>query len=810
MSGSLFQELCAARNSREIRSALEDYAKDEGLSGLDALPREYLGGIENNRGPVEVMVSPKNALYEKVMNGFDALIELYQRQGRFSPEIENAAQALNVIAEDTDAPGVYVITSKADMTTGQIGQPKKRTNVLVIDEGAGILSQTFKGTILSLNGSNKLANRLMAGTYGMGGSAIYRETEFALIYSISEQDPSTVSYTVVYKRYDPTMRFPSYVYLTDEDGDVLTFKVSDLPSSIVMAPGEITAQNVIETAASKIILPRHGTAVKLFELDASFSSTKTNYDFFRDRGFGMKVPLRFRNGVPIQDIDTEQEGEGNTRRFYDTQGMRHSLNDPAARKSYPLRHHSGPVPILVVDGEPQATVECWALTRSEIRKSSDRKRKDSPVEAILGRDRASTPFFVTLNCMTQDNLPSFKLLQKAGLNFISGNVIIEVNCDIMNPHLRGQFFTSSRERIHKSWEDRLKAEIVEFLKMEKRGELGDFDNEMKDKLLASADDDNRDGGTGMALFARVMKTSVAGALFSKFGRSFSSTIAITESVSVRVNPNDNPGGRPARLGPNRIPTVVELNKRTVKQGEAQWITIRTDAYDDWDESISIELPSFLKAIPNGRIALKNGRLSLSVLCDEDIPLESEGVIVVNLDRSRISLPTVTAEAKVMVIRATSKKQKKSERTKQENQAGLPHFKIVPIEGHAGANWDQLRSTGLTQENVAFHYAEESKGTIFLYYNTKFPALNQSLDELTRRKANQAVVTRFTSDYLLSLKLLAIAELNNQHDIDSDDAMKRMHRSRSDAVKVSTLMLMVMNERLNTAVLDTDQDVDIAA
>lgn len=814
MSASLFQELCGAQNARQIRQALEDFAAEQDAVGVEALPFRFLGGIENNRGPVEVMVSTKNALYEKVMNGFDALIELYQRRQLFRTTPRNAAEALDEIAEDTEAPGVYVITSKADMSSGQVGQPKKRTNVLVLDQGAGIRSSAFSGTILSLNGSNKLANPLMAGTYGMGGSAIYRDTEFALIYSISEDDLSTVAYTVVYRRYDPTMRFPSYVYLTDDEGDVLTFNVSDLPSKLVLAPEEITAQNVIEMAASRIILPKHGTGVKVFELDASFSSTKSNYDFFRERGFGMKVPLRFRNGVPVQDSESESDSEGSTRRFYDTVGMRHSLNDPSGRKSYPLKHHVGPVPILVIDGKPQATIECWAVARSESKKSAagtDTKKRVSPVEALLGRERANTPFFVTLNCMTQDNLPSYKLLQKAGLHFVAGNVIVEVNCDAMDPHLRGQFFTSTRERIHKNWEERLKSEIIKFLQMEREGELGDFDREMKEKLLATADDNSSDARSGLALFARVMKTSVAGALFSRFGVPTNADVQTKSSVTTHVNPTDNPGGKPKRLGPNRIPTQLELAKKTVKRGEDQWLTIRTDAFDDWDEEISVELPDFLTEVPNGRIPLRNGRLSISVICDDEVPLETEGRIIVRLNRDRVSMPPLVTETSVMVISATKKpRQKQTKKEEPKDQRGLPEFKVVPVEGHAGLFWDQMRAGTLNQDQVAFHHMEESKGVIILYYNTKFPALAQSLDELTRLKASAAALERFTADYQLNLKLLVIAELNNQHDLESAEALTRLHRSRADAVKANTLMLMVLSERFGRESQDDAVEVPLAA
>ncbi|MBV8092254.1 MAG: hypothetical protein JO110_03275 [Acetobacteraceae bacterium] len=69
----LFIELMNSRNLHEVGTALDDYAQAQVGGQLSDLPFRYLGGRENNRGPVEVMESVENAAYEKIMNGYDAL-----------------------------------------------------------------------------------------------------------------------------------------------------------------------------------------------------------------------------------------------------------------------------------------------------------------------------------------------------------------------------------------------------------------------------------------------------------------------------------------------------------------------------------------------------------------------------------------------------------------------------------------------------------------------------------------------------------------------------------------------------------------
>ncbi|MBV8524546.1 MAG: hypothetical protein JOY71_20890, partial [Acetobacteraceae bacterium] len=409
----LFIELMNSRNLHEVGTALDDYAQAQVGGQLSDLPFRYLGGRENNRGPVEVMESVENAAYEKIMNGYDALIELRQHLGGFATSPTNAAQALAEIGDDLNEPGVYLITSKAHTRTGSVGQPKKRSNVVVVDEGVGIRPEDFHNTIMSLEGSNKLTNPLMAGSYGFGGSAIYRYSSFTIIWSRSVHKPDVIGFTVVYQKFGSGVRYPSYVYLVDPDGEILNFNVADLPSEMVIGPSAITTQNIIET--SRLIpIPQHGTGIKVFELE-NFAASPRIYSFLRDRGFGMPVPCRFRNGVEKggsgdQDVDDEIETEadeevgqrGSTRRLYNATGLRLSLNDPASRKAYKIAFHQPPIGIMPGGDRAQATLECWVLERAD-RNTKVARESEPVIESVLGKERRNTPCYVTLNGMTQEN-----------------------------------------------------------------------------------------------------------------------------------------------------------------------------------------------------------------------------------------------------------------------------------------------------------------------------------------------------------------------------------------------------------------------
>src|SRR5579863_1344112 len=96
----IFLAVDLAKRSSEVEAALDEFADTHGRQSHRDLPFYHLGGRDNNRGPIEAMSDARNAIYEKVMNGFDSLIELYQRYARFRTNPTKAAEALNEIGLD--------------------------------------------------------------------------------------------------------------------------------------------------------------------------------------------------------------------------------------------------------------------------------------------------------------------------------------------------------------------------------------------------------------------------------------------------------------------------------------------------------------------------------------------------------------------------------------------------------------------------------------------------------------------------------------------------------------------------------------
>jgi len=815
----LFIELMAARNVHEVRAALDDFAQAQVGGYLSDLPFQYVGARENNRGPVEVMESVENSVYEKIMNGFDALTELREHLGGFKTAPTNAAQALAEIGDDLNAPGVYLITSRAHTRMGSIGQPKKRSNVVVVDEGIGIQSDAFHNTIMSLEGSNKLTNPLMAGSYGFGGSAIYRYSTFTIIWSRSLHEQDVIGFTVVHQKMGSGARYPSYVYLVDQDGDVLTFNVAGLPSEMVIAPSAITSQNIMDSTRL-IPVPQHGTGIKAFELE-NFAASPRIYGFLRDRGFGMPVPCRFRNGVEKGDsddlpddnqIETEAddlEQRGSTRRLYNATGLRLSLNDPASRRSYKIAFHQPPIGIMPDGDAAQATLECWVLERVD-RKTKVARESEPVIESVLGKERRNTPCYVTLNGMTQENLPTHVILKNVRLPYLRNHLILEINCDQMDPRLKGRFFTSSRERLTQESVTWIKEELGKYLTMqaEPDGELAKLNAKYRDAVVAGDDSDAEAASRrGMELMARLMRTGAIGTLLSRFG----APTANSQQSSNERGPilpkghsesegaqslHGGTGGNGSQLVLMPVPDILEVRKHTFKQGASEWVVVRTNGYNDWDQAIDVIFPEYLSVVE--RLPLTNGRLSFYVQCSNEVGIGTKGRIEAILDRDRVGLAPLEENAVFTVIRGSAGVPKPS-----RPKSALPNIELLAVEP-GKSNWEHMHCGDVPHDRVAFNFIDDGS-TVRVFWNKKFAAFTSAMDEIERRYRSAPVSKKFVTDYTTYVSVLTLATLDAERSAtDAVETSPLVHRMRAEAVTANAMLLTLLIAK------DDVEELDVAA
>jgi len=275
----------------------------------------------------------------------------------------------------------------------------------------------------------------------------------------------------------------------------------------------------------------------------------------------------------------------------------------------------------------------------------------SPViESVLGKERRNTPCYVTLNGMTQENLPTHVILKNVRLPYLRNHLILEINCDQMDPQVKGRFFTSSRERLTQESVTWIKEEITKYLAMqaEPDGELAKLNAKYRDAVVAGDDSDAEAASRrGMELLARLMRTGAIGTLLSRFGAPSAGVSQSSNSRELNLpsGRSESEGIQPLQGGTAgkggqmilmSVPDVLEVRKHTFKQGASEWVVIRTNGYNDWDQAIEVVFPEYLTVVE--RLPLTNGRLSFYVQCSTEVAIGTKGRIEAVLNRGRVGLP----------------------------------------------------------------------------------------------------------------------------------------------------------------------------
>jgi hypothetical protein len=782
----LFQSLARASSSAEAFELLDGYAEEEGLDGHEELPLKPLGDQDNNRGLIEALASVDASGFEKVMNGHDALIDLWLREGRFETDPQNPAEALAELGM-SEEPSTWLITSRDKSPSGP-GRPPKRANLTIVDRGIGIPASRFADTIMSLQGSNKITDPRFAGSFGYGGSTLYRFSELTLVYSRYRDRPNEVAFTVVLRVQKENWKSYSYHWLHDGHGNALTAEIGEIPSALLADPEELDSQNLIEFANNRIILPNaHGTGIRVFGLSA-FTDQGAVYNMLRTLGFGIPVRVGIRHGIPATSPEEESEDtRGGRRRIYNVRGLRFALNEPRSKGAFPVLYRQAPVPVL--DG--QATLECWILGESERARSAERQRSGSVVQRLLGaKDDVTSPIFVTLNGQAHATLPTAVLLRRAGLPYLAGNLLIEVNCDAMDARERGVNFASNREHVTDKMRDELKVEIEKFLREvgAEDGPLGRLNKKFRDDLLATSSSEAATK-SGVERFAKMIHSSLAGAIFSSVGRSHA---RLRGAGKVRtLGSPDKRSGRKTEIALQATPDWLEVRKSTVQQGESEYVTVRTNALNDFGDALTIELPSFLTRVEHVEgapaIPLKDGRASYYMRCAPDVPVGTLGTITVTLDRTRLSLPALVDTTTVSVVkRERAEPRQKPAASNGDDATGLPDLKVWMVKP-SETSWAAMNAGSLDPTEVAyFAVPNEAEGYVDIYVNAEFSALTHVANEAQRRFREPSVVERLRDDYQFAIKLAVLSSLEAKIEelfAESQHSSEHIHRVNSATAKV---------------------------
>lgn len=727
-----------------------------------------VGARENNRGAIDVASDPVRAFIERITNAHDAILELEHQAHNGNPMCRSPREAAEAWL------GVPASTGLSGLTPRQRQELAKRTIVRlepgegaqsrilsVIDSGTGIERQELPLTILSLNASNKIQKHYLAGTYGQGGSSTFAFCKYTLIASRTHET-SPASFTVIkYEELPPEeYKTGQYVYLIHQ-GLILQ---GDLDPSVL----------------------KHGTLIRHFGYDLSKYTSALGAKSL----YGMLQRVLFDPVAPVWLEEKTKLSDSAKPRNRTIKGTRNALNgavDPEDEASGPTKmSYSMPMFYAQLGDFGSVGYEYWVLAMQE-------EGKKSPASSYVDSAR---PVIMTHNGQNQDEISALFLKKDADLPFLSGRLIVHINCDRLASGAKRKLFASTREQAREGVvKARILAELLELLKAD--DELKRINAEARDHSLRQ-----RDAEAEKQVQRQVSK------LLGIFG-SAPDTGGKTSGGS-----GDGPvSSRPPRPAPRPIdiqepPTYIriladEADKLRFYAGQRRYLRLETDASSEYHNDanpkqsrINVAIESTLKVI--GSSPLRGGRMRVLVQADSDIEVGTIGSIRVELYRAGLA---ALSDEKVFEVVPVPQPVEK------EPKQSLPQFEIIPVAGPEDENWPLVCDDSETND-VRDHAscALMNSGVLYVYYSTAYPKYSIEIRKLEQRDTNVAESFRRRYEIWLAVHaLLAHSEKNEaSNDLHENERLLR-ELGRQERCRVASVAVIMALQEVRSGVNTEDDE-----
>ncbi|TAM58897.1 hypothetical protein EPN52_09675 [bacterium] len=727
--------LLTASTLGEALAAVDDYC--ELTAGAEYVP---VGGLENNRGPMEVSTDPGRALVERITNGFDAVLELQHRIHGGKPDCRTPREAASAwLGVPTDGLSKATTGQRQELAslvtvTLQDGDGKNARILDVRDFGMGLTGEEMPTTILSLNASNKMTKHYLAGAYGQGGSSTYIASALTLIASRA-QGSDTISFTVVrYQDLPPdTYKTGHYVYLV---------VVDKVPTTL--------AQGIDFLGGT---LVRHfGYQLSSYTSPLGPSSV---YGLLNQTLFDPVLPIWLNNKVH------------GWRRVI--KGSRNALNgavdDGDDGKGPSLSHH---IPMLYIpmDDFGQIGVEYWLLAQPE-------RANKRPTQAFVNPAR---PILLTLNGQAQAELSSALIRKDAELPYLNYRLIVHVDCNTLTPAALRQLFVSNREAARSgALLQMIQTELVRLLRSD--DELVRLNSEARSATMKERDEAAiLDARKQVAKLLHLQGFDVADTPAAAIGKGGK------EDTDKVIHPR-TPPAPPQPIELHEPPTYIKIvwPKETIPfyAEQRRYVRIETDAASKYHDPTDRQHSRINFIVSNGIVdfrastPLRGGRLRALFECLPSAKVASKGRIRVEL--SIPGQPVLSDERESEIIEAPSPKEK------DKAAIRLPQIDYQPV-AYGEEAWETLGWPDDVNEVACS--GENDQGMHRVHYSTDFPPFKQRFEKLEKR--NPQLAKTFENRYAIYLVVHSLLYQEQQDDqVEVDDEVREKFE-RQERIRAATL------------------------
>lgn len=413
------------------------------LDGGKAISWRPLGDREGNFATVHLTANPEVSLIERITNGIDATFE---RLAEEKPELkllrtprDFSEKALGfkggVIADSIKRrKKTAAVESGVDVILWDGDSPETPT-IDITDKGVGLSNQEIPQTILSLNQSNKITKWYLMGRFGQGGSTTFAFSEFSVLISRKFSDSNDFAFTII--KFQPPAQDEKdgkYVYLIRSE--------DRLPLSVRLEDNKVLSELNFNTVVRHI-----------------------NYKMGKQNLLSLYGKLQYYLFDPVLPFNLVNQQVGayreRLRRIY---GSRDRLN----RSDFVEYKSEIQVPPAELD-YGTIVLRYWLF----------RKRTD-PAQKMTFVD-PDNPIVVTYYGQSHSVLQR-RFLYECRLPYLQKDLVVQVDCDMVNDVGRRALFPSTRESITSEGSVIIKKVIVEILSNSR--ELRELNRQREEEFLS--------------------------------------------------------------------------------------------------------------------------------------------------------------------------------------------------------------------------------------------------------------------------------------------------------------------------------------
>lgn len=408
-----------------------------------------LGNNLSNNSTVNLATKPGRSVTERITNAVDAVLEDRVRPGITLPADPRIA-AQQWFGRPVTGPddGLFKwdyarlgIDRRIALILNNSGHEAAPT-VDVIDDGIGIKPGHFGGTILSLQGGNKIQRPYLIGLFGQGGSSTLAFSDYVLVVSRHRETATIVGFTLIrILSLDSTYRDDAYAYL------VLGKDAQGVPIVPSVNLSEDSVKLYSQPKAARVAEFRRGTLVRHFgfklpNLENTLGASPGNlYHFLQASLFDPLLPFRL---LDLRSLGKEKDeivtgSRNRLMKLVEAAEVAEAGDEIEGSGSKSKMRHYRPMEFIVPLGasSPCIGIEYWVVLNH--RKVKDRiQLRGQSNELYLQRGH---PIVGTLNGQNQGELPA-TIFRELNLGMVSKHIVVHIDASNADWKMRRQLFRS--------------------------------------------------------------------------------------------------------------------------------------------------------------------------------------------------------------------------------------------------------------------------------------------------------------------------------------------------------------------------------